>query len=99
MRWRRVIEQRLRSLFRRERAESDLHSEIEFHLHALTQENIAAGMTREQARLAAQRALGNAALMEEQCRDQRRTPGQADLVAEKSRDRHCECSGAQHGSS
>jgi len=80
MRRLRVIGQRLRSLFRRQDAEAEMHREFEFHLAALTQEKLAEGMAPEQARLAARRDLGNIAALEEECRDQRRTRWIEDFV-------------------
>jgi len=73
MRLLRVFRQRVRSLFRTSEVDSELASELEFHLDQLTQENIASGMDARQARLAALRDLGGVPLIEEQCRDQRRT--------------------------
>ncbi|MDX2150590.1 MAG: ABC transporter permease [Bryobacteraceae bacterium] len=63
---------RLRTLLRRRTVESELADELHFHLDQLTQENIAAGMTREDARLAARRSLGGLAQYQEECRDMRR---------------------------
>src|SRR5262245_12020608 len=63
---------RLRSLFRGHDADRDLKSEIRLHLEEQIDENVAAGMTREEARTAALRAFGPVGLIEEQCRDTRR---------------------------
>jgi putative ABC transport system permease protein len=56
-----------------------LGREFAFHFEQLVQENVAAGMAPEEARRAARRALGNVALLEEQCRDQRRVAWLHDL--------------------
>jgi putative ABC transport system permease protein len=63
---------RLRSLFRRNRADEELDREIQFHLDLQIEENFAAGMSPEEARYAATRAMGGVAQVEEQCRDARR---------------------------
>jgi len=67
-----ICRQRLLSLFRKERLDGQLDRELSFHLEQLRQENIEAGMTPDEARRAAQRALGNVAVFKEECRDQRR---------------------------
>ena len=53
--------------------------EITFHFEQLVQEKIAEGMALKEARLAAQRVLGNVPLLEDQCRDQRRVAWLQDL--------------------
>ena len=63
--------QRLRSLAKKERADEELDRELAFHLAQLIRENTEAGLTAREAELAARRALGNVALLEDQCRDQR----------------------------
>ncbi|MBV8847808.1 MAG: ABC transporter permease [Bryobacterales bacterium] len=68
----RISRLRLRSLFQKYRADAELARELAFHFDALVQENLAAGMAEKAARQAAARTLGNASLLEEQCRDQRR---------------------------
>ena len=64
---------RLRSLLRRGEVERELAEELRFHLDQLTEENIAAGMPPEQARMAASRSVGGLAQFEEECREMRRT--------------------------
>ena len=59
---------RLQTLFRRERFTRELDSEIQFHLDGLIAENIAAGMTPEEARHAALRTFGNSTLLKEETR-------------------------------
>jgi predicted permease len=60
---------RQRSLFRRSKLEHDLDNELRFHLEMKIEENIASGMTPEEARYAALRAFGNAGLKREETRD------------------------------
>ena len=71
MRWLGRILLRLRTLFRRERVESELHREFQFHLEEQIAENAARGMTAEEARYTALRRIGNVAQIQEQCREQR----------------------------
>ncbi len=49
-----------------------MNEELRAHLDALIERNLAAGMSREEARNAAHRAFGGFAQMQEQCRDERR---------------------------
>jgi putative ABC transport system permease protein len=63
---------RLRSLFKRGRVEQELSDELRFHLEKLTEENVAKGMTPEDARYAALCELGGAEQIKEECRDMRR---------------------------
>ena len=67
-----ICRQRLLSLFRKETLDDQLDQELLFHLEQLEQEHIEAGMSAEEARRAARRALGNTAVFTEECRDQRR---------------------------
>ena len=75
----RILRQRLRSLWRRDSVDAELDREFEFHLDQLVTEHIEAGMTPQEARQAARRALGNIPLLEEQCRDHRRVDWLHDL--------------------
>ncbi len=61
----------LRSLFHRERAESELDSEVRFHLERHAEAKRAAGMSAEDARLAALREFGSVSLAKEEARDAR----------------------------
>jgi macrolide transport system ATP-binding/permease protein len=56
---------RVRALFRRERFTKKLDSEIQFHLEQQIAENMAAGMSREEARSAAMKTFGNATAVKE----------------------------------
>jgi putative ABC transport system permease protein len=78
-RLKRVAVLRLRSLLRADRAEAELAGEFAFHLEQLVRENIDSGMSSSEAHRAARRKLGNVALLEEQCRDQRRVSWLRDL--------------------
>ena len=60
---------RLRSLFRRGPAARELDDELQFHLENQIAENIARGMTPDEARHAARRAFGNPTVLKEETRD------------------------------
>ncbi len=62
----------LRSLFRRNTVDQELGSELRFHIERQVEENIAAGMTPEEARRAAVREFGGVEQVKEDCRDTRR---------------------------
>jgi putative ABC transport system permease protein len=62
----------LRSIFRRARVEQELDEELRYHLDRQIEENIARGMTPEEARYAALRAMGGVERRKEECRDIRR---------------------------
>jgi len=62
---------RVRSLFRRSRAESELDEEFTFHLENAVLENIRRGMSQAEAVAAAHRAFGIVALEKDRCRDAR----------------------------
>ena len=66
------IRLRLRSLFRRSRVERELDDELRFHTDQLVEENIAAGMTPDQARRSALQTIGSITQFQEECRDTRR---------------------------
>jgi predicted permease len=71
MRWPYKLPLRLRSLFQPGRVEQELSDELRFHLGKLTEENVARGMTPEEARYAALRELGGVEQIKEECRDMR----------------------------
>ncbi len=71
MRWQRKLVLRLKSLFQRNRLETDLSEELRFHLEQETGENMQRGMESEEARYAALRLLGAVAVHQEECRDPR----------------------------
>jgi len=62
-----ILHLRLRSLFRAAQVEGDLDEELRYHLGRLVDENISAGMSREAARLAAQRSMGGVEQRKEEC--------------------------------
>src|SRR5258708_3491799 len=64
---------RLRSLFRRNSTERELEEEVRFHLDQQIEENLAAGMSPQEARYAALRTVGATAQFKEECRDARGT--------------------------
>jgi predicted permease len=61
--------QRLTALVRANRLQRDLDDELLFHIEARTRDNVARGMTADEARLAALRQFGNRTLMVERMRD------------------------------
>ncbi len=72
MRWMHKLPLRFRSLFRKSRVEQELRDELRFHLEKLIAENLARGMTPEDARYAGLRELGGVEQIKEECRDMRR---------------------------
>jgi predicted permease len=79
-RWLGAMKMRLRSLIRREREDRELDKELHFHLSQQIEENLASGMTPEEARYAASRRLGGAEQIKEECRDMRQTAYLDDLA-------------------
>jgi predicted permease len=71
---------RLRSLFRRTQVEQELDEELRYHIERQIEENIAKGMTKEDARYAALRAMGGVERRKEECRDMRRVRWIEDLT-------------------
>jgi putative ABC transport system permease protein len=59
---------RLKGLFRINRLERDLDEELRSHIEMRTKDNVAAGMSSQEARYDAQRRFGNATLMKEDTR-------------------------------
>jgi hypothetical protein len=68
MRWLTKARMRINMLFARAESGARLDEELCDHLDREIAENIAAGMTAEEARHAALRAFGNPALLREQAR-------------------------------
>jgi predicted permease len=62
---------RLRSLLRRAQVDQELREELLDHLQQQIKENVAQGMSPEEARVSALRALGGVTQIEEQCREKR----------------------------
>ena len=71
---------RLRALWNWRRKESELDEEIGFHLAEEASERIAAGLTADQARIAAKKDFGNAPLIKDEIRDAWVWPWVHDLV-------------------
>src|SRR5262249_43554419 len=78
--WFYTVPLRLRSLFRRRRVDQELDEELRYHIERQVEENIAKGMTPEEARYAALRAIGGVERRKEACRDMRRVRGIEDLM-------------------
>src|SRR5439155_1538943 len=66
-----IFRLRLRSLFARKRVERELDEELLYHLERQIEEYVAAGMSVEDARRAALRAIGGVEQRKEECRDMR----------------------------
>jgi predicted permease len=62
----------IRSLFRRRQEEQQLNDELQFHLQRQIEQNLAAGMSPEEARYATLRLFGGVQQIKEECRDMRR---------------------------
>jgi predicted permease len=78
--WFYTIPLRLRSLFRRRQVEQELDEELRYHIDRQIEEQIAKGMTPEEARYAALRAIGGIEQRKEECRDKRGVRWIEDLV-------------------
>jgi putative ABC transport system permease protein len=68
MRWLDQLRMRIQMLFNRGNASAHLDEELRFHIDRQIAENIAAGMSADEARYAALRSFGNPALLREQAR-------------------------------
>jgi predicted permease len=68
MRWPTRAWVRLRSIVGRQRVERELDAELGFHLEQQIAEYIAGGMSPDDARAAAARALGSTAFLKDECR-------------------------------
>jgi predicted permease len=71
---------RLRSLFRRNRVERELEEELQFHIEQRIELEMARGLSREEARYAALRAMDGMEQRKEECRDMRRVNFIDDLL-------------------
>ena len=74
------LRHRFASLFRRAKVDAQLADELRFHFDQLVSENISAGMSPDDARRAALRAMGTIATIQEECRDTRGTKWMDDLL-------------------
>jgi len=66
-----IVRLRLRSLFASASVDRELDEELRYHLDQQTEANIASGMSPDQARTTALRAIGGVQQRVEECRDQR----------------------------
>jgi macrolide transport system ATP-binding/permease protein len=73
VRWFYKLPLRLRSLFRKDKAEMDLRDELQFHLESQIDEFVAEGMNPQEARRTALQSLGGVEQVKEECREMRRT--------------------------
>jgi macrolide transport system ATP-binding/permease protein len=71
MRLAKIFSLRLRSVFSRKKVDHELDEELRYHLDRQMEENIAAGMSREEARQAALRSIEDFEQKKEECRDMR----------------------------
>src|SRR5262245_53239950 len=78
--WLYTVPLRLRWLFRRAQVEKELDEGLHNHIERKIEENIAKGMTAEEARYAALRAMGGVEQRKEECRDMRRVRLIEDLI-------------------
>jgi predicted permease len=69
MRWLRKLLMQCQMLLRRDRAGEQLQDELQFHLDQQIAENLAAGISPEEARRAALRSFGNPATLRDQARN------------------------------
>ena len=71
---------RLKSIFRRRRVEDELDEELQFHLERRIEEGVAGGLSLEEARRRALRAMGGLDQRKEEIRDARRVHWLTDFV-------------------
>jgi hypothetical protein len=69
MRWWTALKHWGRRVFRRSRVEEELSEELQFFLDHQVEENLALGMSPEEARRAALRAFGSVLRVKDACRD------------------------------
>jgi macrolide transport system ATP-binding/permease protein len=80
--WWFTVPLRLRSLFRRRRVEQELDEELQFHLERKIEEGIADGLSPDEARYRALRAMGGLDRRKEEIRDTWRVRWLTDFVAD-----------------
>src|SRR5690349_6022684 len=78
--WFYTVPLRLRSLFRSQQVEHELDEELQYHLERKIDEYIAQGLTPEQSRQAALRAMDGLTQRKEECRDMRQVNGIENIV-------------------
>src|SRR6266481_1276815 len=81
--WLYTIPLRLRSLFRSRRVEQELNEELQFHLERKIEEGIAQGLSPDEARYAAMRAMDGLEQRKEEMRDMRRVRGDHDRAGDR----------------
>jgi predicted permease len=69
--WIYTVPLKMRSLFRRRATDQELDEELRYHVECRTEENIAKGMTPQEARRAALLAMGGVEKRKEECRETR----------------------------
>lgn len=74
MTWLKTLGSRFLALFRKQRLEEELDTELRFHLEMETEENLRRGMSPEEARRAARRSFGGVDQAKEAWRDRRGLP-------------------------
>ncbi len=79
-RWFDQLRMRTRSLLAGRRVEQELDEELQYHLERQMEESLRGGLTPEEARYAALRALGPITQNKEKCREMRRVNWIEDLV-------------------
>ena len=67
MRWTKLFSLCLRSLFRRNRVEQELDEELRYHFDRQVEDNLAAGMTQDDARASALRDMQGLERRKEEC--------------------------------
>ncbi len=82
MRWLDKVVLRFRSVTRRNDIEQELSDELHFHLERQVAENIAAGMTKEEATREAYQVFGGVERFKDECRDTRGTNIVESLLAD-----------------
>jgi predicted permease len=71
MQWLKELAHSLSSIIRRSHKEQELSDELQFHLERQIEQNLALGMSPEDARYAALRLFGGVQQIKEECRDMR----------------------------
>jgi putative ABC transport system permease protein len=79
-RWLTQFRLALRSVFLRKRVDQELDEELQYHLERQIREGLNTGLTPEEARYAASRAMGGITKSKEECRDMRRVNFIDDLL-------------------
>src|SRR5579859_1046828 len=82
MRWLDKLVLRFRSVIHRNAIDQELSEELCFHLERQLAENVAAGMTPEEAAQAAYQAFGGVERFKDECRDTRGTNIVENLLAD-----------------